>query len=182
MFRDILIGTHAAAGTAAFAAGVVLVAQIARARETRLFGLYLAGLALLAATAGALVGSDWLTFEAPLKIAFVALVVLAAAMLAAGSRARRLTRQRRPGWRRGSVAAVGFTLISLFAGFVIIASMDAGAPGWAAAVIAVAGIAGGRQAVRRTEGIAAHAEQQSAATCPARLAGSRLQETGFGRS
>src|SRR5262249_49661140 len=99
MVRDILIGIHAVAGTAAFVAGIILTARIARAREPRLFGVYLTGLALLAATAAALVGWDWPTFEAAMKVVFAALVVLAAIMLVAGGPAGKPMRRRGP--RRG---------------------------------------------------------------------------------
>lgn len=177
MVRDILIGIHAAAGTVAFVAGVVLVASIARAREPRFSGVHLSGLAILAATTGALVGWDWPTLGTGLKVGFTALIALAAIMVVAGGRARRLAQLRPSGWRRGLVAAAGFTLISLFAGFVIITSLDAGAPGWAAAVIAVAGIAVGRKAVQRAEAMAAHSDHEATAdpSGPDR----RLQGSGY---
>jgi hypothetical protein len=70
MIRDILIGIHAAAGTVAFVAGLTLVARVARAREPRFFRVYIGGLAILAATAGALVGWDWPTFSTGLKVGF----------------------------------------------------------------------------------------------------------------
>jgi hypothetical protein len=38
---------------------------------------------------------------------------------------------------------VGFNMISLFAGFVIVAAIDLGAPGWLVVAIALLGIAGG---------------------------------------
>jgi hypothetical protein len=166
MIRDILIGLHATAGTVAFMAGVAIVARVARAREPRFFRIYLGCLAILAATAGALVGWDWSTFGTGTKVGFAAFIMLALIMLAAGGRALRLAHLRRSGWRRGLVAAVGFTLISLFAGFVIVASLDAGAPGWAVAVIAVAGIAAGRQAVHWAEAKAASREEESSRSTP----------------
>ena len=63
-------------------------------------------------------------------------------MAGATARAWMLARGQPQAWRRQFVAAVGFTLIALFDGFAIITALDAGAPGWAVAVIAVAAVLG----------------------------------------
>lgn len=55
MVRDILIGIHAAAGTLGFAAGMVLVVSVVRARLPRpVLRVYAGALAGLAATTAAL--------------------------------------------------------------------------------------------------------------------------------
>jgi hypothetical protein len=45
------------------------------------------------------------------------------------------------------IELVGFTLIALFDGFVIVTAIDAGAPGWLVGVVAVAGVLFGRRLV-----------------------------------
>jgi len=44
---------------------------------------------------------------------------------------------------------VGFTVIALFDGFVIVSSLDLGAPIWLVVVIGVFGVLGGRAAISR---------------------------------
>jgi hypothetical protein len=152
MVRDILTAVHAAAGTLAFAAGVVLIAAVLRGRQPdRMAVGYADALAVLAATTAALVGWDWPGLGTGARAGFAALVVLAAVMAGAAGRAWSLARRQPPAWRRRFVAAVGFTLIALFDGFAIITALDAKAPGWAVAVVAVAAVLVGRRVVRRAE-------------------------------
>jgi hypothetical protein len=47
---------------------------------------------------------------------------------------------------------VGFTLISLWDGFVIVLAIDLGAPGWLVAVLAVLGVVVGIRSLRWAEG------------------------------
>jgi hypothetical protein len=56
-----------------------------------------------------------------------------------------------PGGRAGYLDDLGFTLIALFGGFVIVAAVDLGLPAWLVAVIAVGGIAGGIQAMKQVK-------------------------------
>ena len=152
MVRDILIGIHAAAGTLGFAAGVVLVVSMVRARLPRpVLRVYAGALAGLAATTAALTCWDWPGLGTGSRAGFAALAGLAVIMAGATARAWMLARGQPQAWRRQFVAAVGFTLIALFDGFAIITALDAGAPGWAVAVIAVAAVLAGRRAVHRAE-------------------------------
>jgi hypothetical protein len=54
---------------------------------------------------------------------------------------------------------VGFTLISLFAGFVIVLAIDLGSPAWVVGIVAVVAIVAGQQVVRRVEKRAEQADQ-----------------------
>ena len=47
-------------------------------------------------------------------------------------------------WKLGYVEHIGFTLISLFEGFIIVAGLDLGFPGWLVAIVAIAGLLAGR--------------------------------------
>jgi hypothetical protein len=42
------------------------------------------------------------------------------------------------------VEHIGFTLISLFEGFIIVGGLDLGIPGWLVAIVAVLGLFAGR--------------------------------------
>ncbi len=53
-------------------------------------------------------------------------------------------------WRPRYLDDIGFILIALFAGFLIIA-LDLGAPGWAVALTAVAGVVAGHRAMQRVK-------------------------------
>jgi hypothetical protein len=55
------------------------------------------------------------------------------------------------GWRPRYLDDIGFTLIALFDGFVIITAIDLGAPAWLVIAIAVAGIAAGNLAMHRVK-------------------------------
>ena len=47
-------------------------------------------------------------------------------------------------WKLGYLEHIGFTLISLFEGFVIVGGLDIGLPGWLVAIVAVLGLFAGR--------------------------------------
>jgi hypothetical protein len=54
-------------------------------------------------------------------------------------------------WRASYIDHVGFTLISLFDGFVIVSAIDLGMPTWVVIVIAVLGVVVGIYAINRTK-------------------------------
>jgi hypothetical protein len=92
-------------------------------------------------------------------------------MAGAAVRAWSLARGQPPVWRRRFVTAVGFTLIALFDGFAIVTALDAGVPGWAIAVVAVAVILAGRRAVQWAEHEAAPPPCACRKCHPCRLSG-----------
>ena len=64
-------------------------------------------------------------------------------------------RRRGDGWRLPYMEHVGFTLIALWDGFVIVLAIDLGAPGWLVLVLAVLGVVVGNRALHRAEARAA---------------------------
>jgi hypothetical protein len=48
-------------------------------------------------------------------------------------------------WWTTYVDHIGFTLISLFEGFIIVSGIDLGAPGWLTAVVAILGVVVGNR-------------------------------------
>ena len=47
-------------------------------------------------------------------------------------------------WKLGYVEHIGFTLISLLEGFIIVGGLDLGFPGWLVAIVAIMGLFAGR--------------------------------------
>jgi hypothetical protein len=149
MFHTIFIAVHAVAGVLAFVAGALALKP--RAGGTWRFPVYLWSLVVMAAAVAAAVAVNWIRFDVAARIIFGGLLVLAGYMLWRAWQARRRLREQGAGWRPRYVDDVGFTLISLFAGFVIVGAIDLGAPGWLGGLIAVAGIAGGILALRQVK-------------------------------
>jgi hypothetical protein len=143
MVHDTLIAVHAVAGTVALVAGVVLVGW------GRLFALWFWSLMMMAVALAAAVTIGWGSEPAGTNGVFLGLLALAAFMVARAVQARR--------WRPGPgtapsarfLDAVGFTLISLFDGFVIVAVLTRGGPAWLAITVGVLGVLVGRSAVHR---------------------------------
>jgi hypothetical protein len=76
---------------------------------------------------------------------FAGLFVLSLYMLFRGARARTVLRMQHDGWWTIYVDHIGFTLISLFEGFIIVSGIDLGAPGWLTTVVAVLGVVVGNR-------------------------------------
>ena len=72
-------------------------------------------------------------------------------------KANRVAKARQGTWKPDSIEHIGFVLISLFEGFIIVTVLNAGGPWWLVAILAVSGLVFGRwaigQAKRRTTAI-----------------------------
>lgn len=132
MLHTAFIVLHAAAGLIAFVFGVLAL------RRPAWFDPYLGGLVAMAVFLAAAVARSWLDLDVGTRAVFGGLGVLAAVMLARALAARALVCAGPP--HPAYVGHVGFTLISLFDGFVVVAVLDLGGPGWLAAIAAVAGV------------------------------------------
>ena len=135
---------HTATAIVSFFAGCLLLFSRTYATNRGLFHLYfwsLAGMAVLLAGA-ALV--NWEQYNDTERIVFPALLGLALFMLFRGWGAGLVLNTRQKGWKLGYVEHIGFTLISLFEGFIIVSGLNAGLPGWLIAIVAVLGLLAGR--------------------------------------
>lgn len=141
-----LVALHAVTATLAFAAGAALLRPrpLTRSWARR---VYLPSLAVMTASLALAVVVGWPGFATGERLAFPALLVLAAAMVVLGARAASAAARRGDGEVDRLYDAGGFTLISLFDGFVVVAAIDLGAPGWVVALVAVAGVLLGRRLV-----------------------------------
>lgn len=150
MVHDLAVWTHAVAATVALLAGVRTL-PAGRGYPVYRGALVVAVLALVPALA-----TGWAGTDPGLRAVFLGLLGLGAVVVARGVRAGAVL----PG-ADGPVAAwrhrVGFTLVALVDGFLVVTALRLGAPGWAllavGAGVAAAGhlavVTGARRAGRR---------------------------------
>jgi hypothetical protein len=151
------IVVHATAGVVAFVAGVQAVtADPAGHGRARAFPVYYWALVVMGVGLLVAVGLDWGDSDSGARVLFVVLSALAAFMVWQADRARRILDETsaKANLRRAFVDRVGFTLIALFDGFVIVSAIDLGAPGWAVAVVGVLGVVVGRRVLSSYEAAA----------------------------
>lgn len=65
-------------------------------------------------------------------------------MLYRAQRASLLLKTQPNAWEQNYIDHIGFTLISLFEGFIIVGGLNAGIPGWLVALAAILGVLIGR--------------------------------------
>ena len=142
--HNVLIILHAAAAAISFFAGCFLILSLRQASNQRLFSLYwwsLIGMVVL------LIGAIlvyWNEYSGTERIVFPVLLGLGMFMLNRAHNASRLLKAQQYDWKLGYIEHIGFTLISLFEGFVIVTVLNAGSPGWLVALLAILGVLGGR--------------------------------------
>ena len=141
----LLIVLHALAGVLAFASGCAVIRPPVEVRGAR-FRLYLGSLGALVVFLVAAITSHWAELGTVPRVIYAALTGLGLFMLWQAWRART-----DPAQGAAYVERVGFTLIALFDGFVIVGAIDLGAPVWLVLIIAVAGVLVGRGAVARVQ-------------------------------
>lgn len=134
----LMILLHAATALAAFSVGLVAV-DPRRAREHRwtmsaLVGLLLAMIVFVAAAMAA----HWSDLDGNIQVVFTGLVVLAGYLVWRAQHALRLGGDPSGVDQLTHVDDVGFVLIALADGFVIVAAIDLGVPMWIVVPLAVA--------------------------------------------
>jgi hypothetical protein len=146
--HSVLIILHAVTATICFFAGCLLLFSPTYLTNQRIYAVYfltLVAMTILLAWAIAVYWSEYSDVE---SIVFPGLLGLALFMLYRGWGAGLVLRTQQKDWKAGSIEHIGFTLISLFEGFIIVAGLDAGLPGWLVGVVAVAGLFGGRWIIK----------------------------------
>lgn len=127
MWHMILISAHAVAATAALIAGLVALPR------ARLFGVYLWCLVAMEVFLVAAIAVEWSVNVGTTRVIFSALAALGAVVVWRGLRARRVRTRDDAGPTARYFESVGFTLVALVDAFLVIAVLNAGAPGWAVA-------------------------------------------------
>jgi uncharacterized membrane protein len=143
-FHDVLIILHAVAATISFFAGCLLIFFANYISNQRLFSLYwwsLIGMVVL--LLGAIL-VYWIQYSNAERIIFPGLFVLGLYMLYRAKRANDLLRTRQNDWRHSYIEHIGFTLVSLFEGFIIVSGLNTGISGWFVAIAAIFGVLVGR--------------------------------------
>ena len=69
-------------------------------------------------------------------------------MLYRARSASRLLQVQPNAWKHDYIEHIGFTLISLFEGFIIVSGLNSGLPGWLVAILAILGVLLGRWLIR----------------------------------
>ena len=147
--HGVLILLHAATATIAFFAGVLLLVSQAYATNRTLFRIYLGSLIGMASLLAGSILVYWNEYTGVERIVFPALLGLSIFMVFRGWGAGLVLASRQGSWELGYIEHVGFTLISLFEGFIIVSGIDAGFPGWLVALVAVIGLLVGRWSIAR---------------------------------
>lgn len=149
MIHTILILGHAFAGVVALVFGCVVMRP--PSRRSVAFDIYYVALLTTFVLVLAVVVYDWAVLTVGNRATFSLLAVLGAYTAIRGIHARRALHVRPMGWRRSYVDHVGFTVISLFAGFAIVSAVDVGAPLPVILVVGVLGVVAGVTAIHRVK-------------------------------
>ncbi len=147
----VMITLHAVAGVAAFGVGVVILRPGQLRRHPWLLPLLVWLLVALVVFMVGAMAAHWTELDMAAQIVFSGLVGLGGYMLFRAVRARGTTGRVAEGLRLRTIDDVGFLLISLFDGFVIVTALDLGAPPWAVAGLAVAAVVVGHRAIERAK-------------------------------
>ena len=147
----VLITVHALAGVAAFFVGVAALQPHQLRRRPWLLPLLAWLVAALVVSMVGAMAAHWTDLPGASQVTFSGLVGLGLYMF---HRARRAPDAPVADGRLAarSVDDVGFLLISLFDGFVIVTGLDLGAPPWIVVPVAVLAVLVGHHAVERTKG------------------------------
>ncbi len=135
--HPVLIYGHAVGGLVAFGLGCLVL----RPRKAdAVFHAYFVALWAMVLLLVAVVGVDWRELPPVSRLTYSGLTLLAFYTGFRGVQARRLLRHQTVGWKGDYIAHVGFTLISLFDGFVIVGALDMNAPSWLVGAVGVLGV------------------------------------------
>jgi|GEM_PF-857540 len=146
----LLITLHAAAGLGSFASGIYILSPRRAKRHVGFLYFYLAALVGLLIFMVSATASHWQEISQAEKVIFPGLAVLAIYMLYRGQHAYRLLRHQSVN-TSVYMSDIGFTLISLFNGFVIVLAIDLKAPVWVVIAGAIIAALIGSQLVERAK-------------------------------
>ncbi len=131
MVREVLLAVHICAGAGGLVVGLFALRPPASGdKRAALRGLYAASLVVMVVAVAGSIAAGWSDFDTMTRVVFVGLCVLGVFMLLRIYLSFRLARQRSGSWQSPYMNHVYFTYISLWEGFVIIAILDSGLPGW----------------------------------------------------
>ncbi len=150
MLHNLLITAHALCAVAAFVLGVIAVCRPAT-QVSATIRWYLGTLWLMVLFLVVVVVVDWTGLDTINRIVYSALLALALYTGWRGWRATQDLNNRAGEWQSAYIEDVGFTLIALFDGFVIVSAVDLGAPIWLVVAVGVLGVLVGRFGIHRVK-------------------------------
>lgn len=146
----LMIILHTIAATVAFGTGLGVLSPARVRRHDWLLPVFLGCLAGMTVFVVGAIAFHWSDLSGLTRAVYAGLVALAIFMLYRGARAyTAFTSQAFDSGRY--VDDVGFVLISLFDGFVIVLAIDLGAPGWLVGVVAVVSVVAGVQLLHQAK-------------------------------
>lgn len=162
MLHQVLIILHTVCAVLSFGFGYLAVLpRMTQESRRRWFSYYLITLiGMIVSLAGA-IAAHVPQLAATVRGIFSGLFILSLYMLFRAAQARSALFSQRDSWFIGYVDHIGFTLIALFEGFVIVSGIDLGAPGWLIAAAAVLGVVAGNVVVRRLQTAASQPAEPS---------------------
>jgi hypothetical protein len=145
MLHNTLIGIHTTGASLAFISGsLVLALHVRQNTNFRwMFNLFLVALIIMILFVISVIAVDWPKLDGTTRVIFPALAVLDLYMAWRALQSYRIRQEQREKWRLRYIDHIGFNMISLFDGFVIILAIDLGAPIWLVIILAVLGVAAG---------------------------------------
>ena len=150
LLHTVLIYGHALSGLIAFALGLIVLRP--QSVKSALFSSYFYSLWVMIVLLVAVVLLDWPQLSLVSQISFGGLTLLALYTGFRGWQARQILYAQPSGWQSAYLDHVGFTLISLFDGFVIVGALDLNAAGWLVGLVAVLGVVVGISAINYFKG------------------------------
>ncbi len=152
MLHATLIAVHALAGIVGFVLGCLILRPLSHREGTVIvFRAYQAAILLMLTFLVLVVAVDWTELSGVTQGVYVALSLLGGYTAWRAWHAGIARATQSSNWQATYIEDIGFTLITLFVGFVIIAAIDLGAPAWAVGLVAVLGVATGRWAIGRVK-------------------------------
>jgi len=150
--HNTLILLHAVAATLAFCAGSLLIFSAKYLSSHWLFQTYLWSLIAMTLLLASAIFVYWNGYSGNERVIFPGLLGLAFFMVFRAWGAGLVSATQPKNWKLGYVEHIGFTLTSLFEGFIIVSGLNAGVPGWLVGVIAVLGLLAGRWIIGSAKG------------------------------
>ncbi len=150
VMHDVLIYSHAAGGLAAFVTGCFIL----RPRDNVPFfgfNLYFVTLWVVVIMLLIVVLWDWSSLSGINRLVFGGLTLLAFYTGFRGWQARQAILLRKSNWKEKYIDHTGFTLISLFDGFIIVSAIDLKMPGWLVGAAGMLGIITGILIINRVK-------------------------------
>jgi hypothetical protein len=146
--HTLAIVVHALSATGAFVVGVAFLFQRETLRQRQLVGAHVVLLMLMEVFLVIAILSHVASVATSTQLVFGGLALLGGYMIWRAVQAVSAL-QEHPGNPGAVIDHIGFNLISLFDGFVIVSALDVHAPGWLVAVMAVGAVALGIAAINR---------------------------------